>query len=140
MDVPIFGPLFAVFGRVWTAIRQNPCTIEKLDDPADAPRLKFRVRNDSQRPVVIERLGFDWKLEGENDFNVSQMPMDTLLNPVASKTYGPGESFEVAVTPSMVEGVPVEVRLTLFHNQAPRPAAKRAKVKRDAETRQWVCG
>jgi hypothetical protein len=138
MDIPIFGPLFAVFGRVLTAMRQNPCTIEKLDDPTDAPRLRFRVRNDSSQPTRMERLHLNWKLKGDREFTHSEVPMDILLSPITPKTYAPAEDFTVGVMPSQIEGDPVEVQLEVYHNRAPKPAVRVAKLKRDPKTRNWV--
>ena len=135
-NFPGFGWLFQLGGRVWTAIRQNPCTIEKFHDTWDPPYLKFRIRNDSPTAVHIERLEINWKVTGRSDYNINEVA-EFLKGDAVPKTYKPGESFDLGVLPGEWDGAkPEGVELKVFHNRSTHPEILRAKVKENAKG-QW---
>ncbi len=125
MNLPI---PWALFGRVFAAIRENPCAIEEIDGRDGGQWI--RVRNDSKTVVQIFGVSFRWRLKGRKEFDEFWTPLVWVLSfKHGGKILEPGHSFEHPINVNEI-GKPVAACIiSVEHNRQPKPEEKRFAVK-----------
>lgn len=124
MNLPI---PWAVLGRIWTAIRENPCTIEEVEGKDGGQWI--RVRNDSKTVVQLFDVSFRWKPKGSSEFSVFSTPMAWLLSKQVDRALEPGHSFEHPINAEELGKPMAECIISIRHNRQPKPEEKRFAVK-----------
>lgn len=120
---------FALLSRIWTAIRQNPCTIEILD-PRDGDKGQWiRVRNDSTLPVQLFDVSFAWRLKGRSKFDEFHTPLVWVLSERPKRPLEPGHSFEHPVDAHELGEAVEECRFSVRHNRSRHEEVKRFRVR-----------
>lgn len=126
MDIPM---PWGVVGRIWRAIRENPCTIEIVEGIGGDPRQYIRIRNDSPYPVQLFGASFRWRLKDSSKFDRFDMPMVWLLSERTRQPLEPGHSFEHPVDAHELGKPVAECIIAIEHNRQPKPEEKRFAVK-----------
>lgn len=113
-----------MLARVWTAIRQNPCTIEIVEESRDGKQW-LRIRNDSTLPTQLFGVGFVWGLGGEE--RSYSAPLVWVLSKHTDKPLLPAHSFEHPVDAHEVGGTVEWCEIRVTHNRSKYPERKRFK-------------
>lgn len=119
MQIPV---PWAFIARVWTAIRQNPCTIEIIEESRDGGQW-VRIRNDSPLPTQLFSVSFLWGLGGEQRSYAT--PLVWVLSKHTDQPLLPAHSFEHPVDAHEVGGTPEWCEVTVVHNRSKYPERKR---------------
>jgi hypothetical protein len=113
---------WGLIGRVWSVMRQNPCTIEIIDRSSDGQQW-IRVRNDSAYPTKLSSVSFTWGL-GWTRRSYS-IPMPWLTSNHTDRVLAPADSFEHPVNAHEIGEVAAWCEITVHHNRSAHPAKKR---------------
>ena len=119
---------WAFVGRVITALRENPCTIEEVQGKDGGQWL--RIRNDSKLPVQLFSTSFRWRLKHRREFDEHWTPMVWMLSfKHGGKVLEPGHSFEHPIDIHEIGKPVAEGVISVTHNRQPKPEEKRFGVK-----------
>lgn len=121
VDIPNPAPLLY---RIWTALRQNPCTIEIIDCLPHDGRQWIRIRNDHFAPIQLFDIDFEWTLKGEKKPSNFHTPLVWVLSSHIKSSLLPGQSFEHPVDAHEISDEVIRCRIKVHHNRSKYPTQK----------------
>jgi hypothetical protein len=124
MSVP-----WGLLARVVSAIRQNPCTIEVIENSQSDGRQWIRIRNDSTQPVQLFGVEFSWKRGRETE---CLMPLVWALSDHTKAVLMPAHSFEHPVDAHEYGKGAGSCEVIVHHNRSKHPARKAFRPRADA--------
>lgn len=129
MDIP--NPA-AVLYRVFVALRKNPCTIEVVTNVAHSGAQWIRLRNDSDYPIQIIDIDFEWRSKSSREFDQFDTPLAWVLADDIPIKLKPGETIEHAVDAHEAAEDVDMCKVSVVHNRSRFPSEKKFKLAKQA--------